>query len=109
MAVAGESLSPRPGFLINRGLHFTNAILLFFAAAIAGTLNAVAGGGSFVSFPLLLFSGGPAGEANATNTRAPWPGLAASTFVYLSRLGAPRPPFIPLRGASLAGGAVGWR
>jgi uncharacterized membrane protein YfcA len=64
-------------------LHFTHAILLFFAAAIAGTLNAVAGGGSFVSFPVLLFTGVPAVEANATNTVALWPGLAASTVVFL--------------------------
>jgi len=94
-------------FLINRSLHFTNAILLFFAAAIAGTLNAVAGGGSFVSFPLLLFTGVPAVEANATNTVALWPGLAASTVVYLKRLDAPLRLLIPLLATSLAGGWAG--
>jgi uncharacterized membrane protein YfcA len=94
-------------FLINRSLHFTQAILLFFAAAIAGTLNAVAGGGSFVSFPLLLFTGVPAVEANATNTVALWPGLAASTVVYLKRLDAPPRLLIPLLATSLAGGWAG--
>lgn len=88
-------------------MHFTNAILLFFAAAIAGTLNAVAGGGSFVSFPLLLFTGVPAVQANATNTVALWPGLAASTVVYLKRLDAPPRLLIPLLATSLAGGWAG--
>jgi len=88
-------------------LHLTNAILLFFAAAIAGALNAVAGGGSFVSFPILLFTGVPAVEANATNTVALWPGLAASTIVFLKRLDAPLRLLIPLILTSLAGGWVG--
>jgi uncharacterized membrane protein YfcA len=88
-------------------LHFTHAILLFFAAAIAGTLNAVAGGGSFVSFPVLLFTGVPAVEANATNTVALWPGLAASTVVFLKRLDTPLRLLIPLLLTSLAGGWVG--
>ena len=35
-------------------LHFGQALFLFFAAGIAGTLNALAGGGSFISFPALL-------------------------------------------------------
>src|SRR5260370_14257477 len=102
-----ESLRGVSVFLINRSLHFTHAILLFFAAAIAGTLNAVAGGGSFVSFPLLLFTGVPAVEANATNTVALWPGLAASTVVYLKRLDTPLRLLIPLLVTSLAGGWVG--
>ncbi|MGB7845683.1 MAG: sulfite exporter TauE/SafE family protein [Candidatus Acidiferrum sp.] len=88
-------------------MHFTHAILLFFAAAIAGTLNAVAGGGSFVSFPVLLFTGVPAVEANATNTVALWPGLAASTVAYLKRLNAPRRVLLPLLLTSVAGGWAG--
>lgn len=106
-AWARESLRRCSDFLINRRLHFTNAILLFFAAAIAGTLNAVAGGGSFVSFPILLFTGVPPVEANATNTVALWPGLAASTVVYLKRLDAPPRLLIPLLAMSLAGGWAG--
>jgi uncharacterized protein len=88
-------------------LHFSHAILLFFAAAIAGTLNAVGGGGSFVSFPALLFTGVPAVEANATNTVALWPGLAASTVAYLKRLNAPLRVLLPLLTTSLAGGWAG--
>src|SRR6266446_1274592 len=107
MPPARESLRGFSVFLINRSLHFTHAILLFFGAAIAGTLNAVAGGGSFVSFPLLLFTGVPAVEANATNTVALWPGLAASTVVYLKRLDTPPRLLLPLLVTSLAGGWAG--
>lgn len=88
-------------------MHFNDAILLFFAAAIAGALNAVAGGGSFVSFPTLLFLRVPAVAANATNTVALWPGLAASTVVYLKRLHVPLRLLLPLLATSLAGGWAG--
>ncbi|HXY00764.1 MAG TPA: sulfite exporter TauE/SafE family protein [Candidatus Limnocylindrales bacterium] len=88
-------------------MHFSQAILLFFAAAIAGTLNAVAGGGTFVSFPALLFTRVPAVAANATNTVALWPGLTASTVAYLKRLSAPRRMLLPLVVTSVAGGWAG--
>jgi uncharacterized protein len=88
-------------------LYLSQAIFLFFAAAIAGTLNAVAGGGSFVSFPALLFSRVPAVAANITNTVALWPGLAASTVAYLKRLKAPRRVLLPLVVTSVAGGWAG--
>jgi uncharacterized membrane protein YfcA len=89
------------------GLSFSQAIFLFFAAAIAGTLNALAGGGSFVAFPALLFVGVPAVQANATNTIALWPGLAASLLAYLKKLNAPARLLIPLLVISLAGGWAG--
>jgi len=88
-------------------LHLNRAILLFVAAAIAGTLNAIAGGGSFVSFPVLLFTGVPAVQANATNTVALWPGLTASAVAYLKRLTAPPRVLIPLVATSIAGGWAG--
>jgi uncharacterized membrane protein YfcA len=82
-------------------------LFLFFAAGIAGTLNALAGGGSFVSFPALLFVGVPPVQANATNTVALWPGLAASTVAYIKRLDAPLRLMVPLLVTSVAGGWVG--
>ena len=85
----------------------SHASFLFAAAAIAGGLNALAGGGSFLSFPALLFVGLPAVQANATNTVALWPGLAASAIAYLKRLDAPRRLLIPLLMTSLAGGCAG--
>jgi uncharacterized membrane protein YfcA len=88
-------------------LHIWQAIFLLFTAAIAGTLNALAGGGSFISFPALLFLRIPPVEANATNTVALWPGLAASTLAYLKRLDAPLRLLLPLLVTSVAGGWAG--
>jgi len=61
---------------------FAHPVFLFFAALVAGTLNSVAGGGSFISFPALLFCGISPIAANATNTTALWPGTVASTVAY---------------------------
>jgi uncharacterized protein len=88
-------------------LHLNQAIFLFFVAAVAGTLNAIAGGGSFISFPALLFTGVPAVEANTTNTVALWPGLAASTVAYLRRLDVPWRLLIPFLITSILGGWAG--
>jgi hypothetical protein len=88
-------------------LHFGQAIFLLIAAGIAGALNAVAGGGSFISFPALLFIRIPAVAANATNTVALWPGLAASTLAYLKRLNAPLRVLVPLLVTSIVGGWAG--
>lgn len=83
------------------------AFLLFSAAVIAGALNAVAGGGSFVSFPTLLFLHVPPVQANATNTVALWPGLAASAVAYVKRLSAPLRLMVPLLLTSVIGGWIG--
>jgi hypothetical protein len=87
--------------------HLGQAIFLLVAAGIAGTLNALAGGGSFISFPALLFLKIPAVQANATNTVALWPGLGASTLAYLKRLNTPLRVLIPLLATSVAGGWIG--
>src|SRR5262249_35136766 len=83
------------------------AIFLFLAAGIAGALNAVAGGGTFISFPALMATGVPAVQANATNTIALWPGLAASTGAYLKRLSIPTRLLVPMLVTSIVGGWVG--
>src|SRR5271156_6372764 len=88
-------------------LNFAQALCLLFAAIIAGALNALAGGGSFISFPALLAAGMPAVEANATNTVALWPGLAASTGAYLKRLDVPRRLLVPMLLTSVVGGLAG--
>jgi uncharacterized membrane protein YfcA len=82
-------------------------VLLFLAAVVGGALNSVAGGGSFVAFPALLFAGVPAIPANATNTVALWPGSVASATAYRRELAGVRNALVPLASASLVGGLGG--
>lgn len=70
-------------------------------------MNAVAGGGSFVAFPALLFTGVPPIPANATNTLSLWVGTAASGGAYRNRLITPRRILIPLLIISAIGGLAG--
>lgn len=74
---------------------------------MGGAMNAVAGGGSFVGFPALLFTGIAPIEANATNTLALWVGAAVSGGAYRSRLRVSARVLIPLLLTSLAGGLAG--
>ena len=88
-------------------MNLHNAIFLFFAGALGGAINAVAGGGSFVSFPALLFTGVPQIPANATNTLALWVGTTASGGAYREKLNIPRRVMIPLVVTSVIGGLTG--
>ena len=83
------------------------AIALFFAAILGGTLNAVAGGGSFITFPTLIFTGVPPIQANATSTVALWPGSVASVGAYRSVMTVKRGQLLALSIASLVGGVLG--
>jgi uncharacterized membrane protein YfcA len=67
-------------------MSFHHAMVLFFAAAAGGALNSVAGGGTFISFPALLFTGMPPVNANATSTVALWPGSLAGIGAYRNSL-----------------------
>ena len=58
-------------------LNFAHILLFFFVGALASAINVVAGGGSFLSLSLLIFTGLPAGVANATNRV----GILAGNFV----------------------------
>ncbi len=83
-------------------------IILFVASLIAGGMNALAGGGSFITFPALLLTGLDPRAANITSTIALFPGqvtsgLAGRHFVQ----GIGRMPFLGLVAISLGGGAVG--
>jgi uncharacterized membrane protein YfcA len=91
-------------------VHFAHPVFLFCAALIAGLLNSVAGGGSFVSFPALLFTGMPAIAANATNTAAVWPGTVASAVAYRHALNAQARRLLPkLIAIGMVGGVIGAR
>jgi len=70
-------------------------------------MNAVAGGGSFVAFPTLLFTGVPPIPANATNTLSLWVGTAVSGGAYRRHLNLPRRVLLPLVSMGLLGGLAG--
>lgn len=83
-------------------------LLLLLAGTIAGAMNAMAGGGTFVSFPALVAAGLPPTVANATSNTALLPGALASAWTYRRAL----QPFGPLRlwqlvAITLAGGTLG--
>ena len=84
-----------------------NIPILFLAAVLGGALNAVAGGGSFIAFPALLFTGVPPVPANATNTVALWTGLAFSGGAFRHHLKVQRTVLITLTAVSSIGGIVG--
>lgn len=85
-------------------------IFLFIAAALGGTLNSVAGGGTFITLPVLIFTGVPPVEANTTSTVALWPAAIASTSAYRKELAAQKWGFLSLMiGTSLVGGYLGAR
>ena len=88
-------------------MTFQTIVFLFAAGALGGALNSVAGGGSFIAFPALLFTGVPPIPANATNTIALWTAAAASGGAYRKRLNVARRLMVPLFTASLIGGLVG--
>jgi uncharacterized protein len=88
-------------------LNLHQAIFLFAASVVGGALNAVAGGGSFVTFPALLLVRVPPIQANATNNVALWTGAAASGGAYRNRLDVPRRVLISFLIASLVGGTLG--
>jgi uncharacterized membrane protein YfcA len=77
------------------------------ASFLAGSLNAVAGGGSFLSFPAMLSIGlGPI-QANATNTVALWPGQLTSIAGYRDEVRKHRALAMQMAAAGLVGGSIG--
>jgi uncharacterized membrane protein YfcA len=82
-------------------------LFLFLAAFFGGALNAVAGGGSFIALPALIFAGVPPVSANATTTLALWPGSLSSAWAYRREVAATRRWIVALGGVSLAGGLIG--
>jgi uncharacterized protein len=88
-------------------MDFPHAPVLFVAAALAGILNSVAGGGSFVSFPALIFAGVLPIPANATSTVALWPASVAALGAYRKRLPPSGRVLIAMGLASVLGGMLG--
>jgi len=99
----------RPGC---RGNSYDNedrvtSALLFAVAFIGGALNAVAGGGSFLTLPTLLYAGVAPVSANATSTFAMWPASLASALAYRDEIARGRAWMLRLGAISVAGGLLG--
>src|SRR5207244_4114782 len=85
----------------------TEYLALAAAATLAGMMNAVAGGGTLITFPMLIFVGTSGIIANATSTLALVFGNFGSVYGYRTQMVAVKPWlkwFVPV---SLAGGIIG--
>ena len=80
-------------------------VWLVVASFIAGVMNAMAGGGSFISFPAMLSIGVAPIQANATNTVALWPGQLTSVAALRNDLRRDLLPVVCT--ASIVGGITG--
>jgi uncharacterized protein len=86
------------------GLDF---VLAGFAAVAAGAINALAGGGTLITFPLLLAIGVPPIAANVTNTVALCPGFMGGIIGQIKDLSGQRRRFWIFLSVSAMGGVIG--
>jgi len=88
-------------------LSLLEYILIAVGGAIAGALNAVAGGGSLISFPIMLGAGFSPVAANMTNTVALVPGNLGGSIGYRSELSGQSDRIRALGAVSIAGATIG--
>jgi len=88
-------------------LFLIKPLILFFAGLIAGVINAIAGGGTLITFPALIFYGLPSVGANATNTVGVLPGIMSSLWGYRRELMTQTRWVWRFTITSLAGGLIG--
>lgn len=84
-----------------------DVILLFSAGLIGGVLNSIAGGGSFITFPALVFVGVPPLLANATNTFSSCAGYLSGAYAFRHELIKHKRELIFIVLTSVFGGAFG--
>lgn len=82
-------------------------VLIGAGGLAAGAVNAIAGGGTFFSFPALLAVGLPPVVANASNSVALWPGSLSGAWAYRQELARYKRYLLPMGIASFLGGAAG--
>jgi uncharacterized protein len=88
-------------------MEWPQYLLLFGSAALGGAVNSVAGGGTLLTFPALLWAGQPEIIANATSTVALWPGQLSSLWGYRQEVGRNRRVIALLAIPSFLGGLIG--
>jgi uncharacterized protein len=84
-----------------------SATLIFLAAFIAGIINSISGGGTLVTFPVLVWTGMDPVVANATNTVALWPGTIAALLARRSEMRGNLRALLILAVPSVVGGLLG--
>lgn len=85
-----------------------DTLIIALAAFGAGVLNTIAGGGTFLTFPALVFIGVPPVMANATSAVAVFPGYLGGALGFRKELSAMQPqPLMRLAAITLAGGLLG--
>lgn len=87
--------------------HLTHALAAFAAAFAAGMINSVAGGGTLLTFPTLIWLGLNSVTANATSTVAIWPGSLGGMAGYRRELATVERRMLALVLPSLVGGITG--
>ncbi|HWN09246.1 MAG TPA: sulfite exporter TauE/SafE family protein [Pyrinomonadaceae bacterium] len=88
-------------------MSLQNIFLLMAAAFAAGIINSIAGGGTLITFPVLIWLGLDPKVANATSTVALWPGLFGGLFGYRRELENSSAILLRLGLTSVVGGAIG--
>ncbi len=82
-------------------------LMMIAAAFAAGVINSIAGGGTLITFPVLIWLGLDPIVANATSTVALWPGLFGGLFGYRRELEDSSGILLRLGLTSVIGGAIG--
>lgn len=90
-----------------RDVTWSLAVFLFSTSLLAGALNSVAGGGSFLTLPALMYGGVSPVVANATSTMALWPGSLSSAWAYRREVSHALRWLLALGLISLLGGLAG--
>jgi uncharacterized protein len=85
----------------------SHVLLLLLGGLVAGVFNGVAGGGSLISFPLLLALGYPALTANITNTVGIWPGYIGGAAGFRHQISGQRDRLVRLSPVAVLGGIAG--
>jgi uncharacterized protein len=88
-------------------MSLLHAAVMFVGAFLAGAVNSVAGGGTLLTFPILIWLGLDPKVANATSTVALWPGLFSGAFGYRREMNDSSLILIRLGVISVIGGGVG--
>ena len=92
---------------MGESLPLLEIAVLAAGACLAGGMNAIAGGGTIITFPLLIAFGMPAIQANATSTVALMVGIFGSVYGYRQDLPAAKPWMKLFAPVSLVGGLLG--